>query len=179
MQKMDYQAFLNRLQKRGSKPHTIKHCYGSRDAWKWLRRNKWKKTKGQHIEQALYSSIIDAVNKALVEKLLEGHEIELPQRMGSLYLASTPSKVVFENGVLKTNYRVDWLKTLKLWFEDAEARNAHKTVKRVQKDIIFIKYDKHKATYTNKRFYAFRANRSLIRKVGQQAERQQVIVLAK
>lgn len=165
-----YQEFLNSLQKRGSKPHTITHCLGARDAWKWLRKNKWHKTKGTPVSQALYGSIIDAVNQFLVEQLLEGHEIELPQRMGSFYLASVPAKVAFEGGKMKNNYRTDWLKTLQLWHEDEEARNSHKRIKRIQNDIFFIKYDKTKANFTNKRFYIFRANRSLVKKVGEAIE---------
>ena len=165
-----YQEFLSRLQKRGSKPHTITHCLGARDAWKWLRRNKWHKTKGQPVSQSLYSSIIDRVNQLLVEQMLEGHEIELPHRMGSFYLASWPAKVSMKDGELKTNYRTDWLKTLKLFYEDEEARNLHKTVKRIQRDIVFIKWDKRKATFTNRRFYVFRANRSLVKKVGHALE---------
>ena len=170
MQMTDYQQFLNQLQKRGSKPHTIGHCLGARDAWKWVRRNKWQRTKGRWVSQSLYSSIIDAVNQALAEQLIEGHEIELPMRMGSFYIASMSSKVVIEDGQMKTNYRTDWLKTLKLWYEDEEARNTHRPIKRIQKDIYFIRYDKRKATFTNRRFYIFRANRSLVRKVGRAIE---------
>lgn len=109
--------------------------------------------------------------------MLEGHEVELPCRMGSFYLASIPAKVAWEDGKLKTNYRTDWLKTLALWFADEEARNSHKTVKRVQDDIVFIKYDKRNANYTNKRFYQFRANRSLVRKVGRALEERKINVM--
>jgi hypothetical protein len=167
---MTYQEFLNKLQKRGSKPHVITHCLGARDAWKWLRRNKWQRTKGRQVSQPLYSSIIDTVNQILVEQLIEGHEIELPMRMGSFYIASMPAKVAIEEGQMKTNYRTDWLKTLKLWYEDEEARNTHKSIKRIQKDIYFILYSKHKATFTNRMFYVFRANRSLVKKVGKAIE---------
>lgn len=166
----DYQSFLNRLQKRGSKPHKISHCLGARDAWKWVRRNKWEALDGNPCSQSLYGCIIDTVNEILAEHLIDGHEIELPCRMGSIYLASVPAKVAWEGDELKTNYRTDWLKTLRLYYEDEEARSAHKTVKRVQRDIVFIKYDRTKANYTNKRFYVFRANRSLVRRVGEALE---------
>lgn len=175
---MDYQAFLNRLQKRGSKPHTIGHCLGTRDAWKWVRKNKWHRLNNKPLSQSLYSSIINTVNQFIIEQLLEGHEIELPNRLGSLYLASVPAKVVYKDGELKTNYRTDWLKTFSLWFEDEEAYNSHKRIKRVQKDIVFIKYDKHKANFINKRFYFFRANRSLVRKVGHTVENCPIPILS-
>ena len=174
---MSYQAFLNRLQKRGSKPHTISHCLGARDAWKWVRKNKWKLLGHYPVSHTLYSCIIDSVNKILVEQMLEGHRIDLPHKMGSLYLASVPARVAWESGELKTNYRTDWLKTLKLWYEDEEARESHKTVKRIQSDIVFIRYDKQKAVFTNRRFYVFRANRSLVRKVGKAIEERKVNVM--
>lgn len=177
MPMMTYQRFLNRLQKRGSKPYTIGHCLGVRDAWKWVRRNRWRKLDGSTCSQALYSCIVNTVNQLLVEQLLEGHRIDFPSRMGSLYLASVPARIALEGGKLKTNYRTDWLKTLKLWYEDEEARNSHRTVKRIQKDIVFIRYDKGNANYTNKRFYLFRANRSLVRKVGSALEERKVSVM--
>lgn len=167
---MDYQEFLNRLQKRGSKPHRISHCYGARDAWRWVRGNKWQAFNGHPFPQSLYSHIVGAVNQFLIEQLLEGHKIHLPCGMGTLYLASIPSKVHLEGSSLKTNYRTDWQKTLRLWYDDADARNKHQLVKRIQKDIVFIKYDKSGANYTNKKYYHFRANRSLVRKVGKAIE---------
>lgn len=167
---MEYQAFLNKLQKRGSKPHTITHCLGVRDAWKWVRKNKWKRTKGKPVSQSLYGSIINTVNKILIEQMLEGHVIELPMKMGSLYLASIPAKVEYEDGELKTNYRTDWQKTLRLWYKDKEARESHKTIKRVQDDVVSILWDKRKTNFTNKTFYIFRANRSLVKKVGHTVE---------
>ena len=174
---MTYQGFLNRLQKRGSKPHTISHCLGVRDAWKWVRRNRWKRLEGNTCSQALYSCIINMVNQLLMEQLIEGHRIDIPQGMGSLYLASIPARIALDGGELKTNYRTDWPRTLKLWYEDDEARESHRTVKRIQKDIVFIRYDKRTAKYTNRRFYLFRANRSLVRKVGRALEERKINVM--
>lgn len=167
---MEYQAFLNRLQKRGSKKHVITHCLGARDAWKWVRKNKWERLGGHPCPQSLYGSIIDHVHQLLVEQMMEGHIIDMPMQMGSFYVASIPARVEYKEGKIKTNYRVDWLKTLKLWYEDKEALESHQTIKRVQKDIVYIGYDKRKANFTNKRFYVFRANRSLVRKVGHALE---------
>lgn len=174
---MSYQAFLNRLQKRGSKPHTISHCLGARDAWKWVRKNKWRLLDHNTVSHTLYSCVIDSVNEILVEQILEGHKVDLPCGMGSFYLASIPARVAIEKGEIKTNYRTDWLKTLQLWYVDEEARNSHKTVKRVQDEITFIRYDKTRANYTNKRFYLFRANRSFVRKMGRAIEERKVNVM--
>jgi hypothetical protein len=88
-----YQEFVGKLQKRGSKPHKISHCLGARDAFNWVRRNHWESLKGKHIDKLLYSQIISEVHKVLVDMLPEGHEVEFPYQMGSLVLSCTPAKV--------------------------------------------------------------------------------------
>lgn len=171
----DYQTFLNKLQKRGSKPHKLSHCLGSRDAWKYIRKNKWKYLGGNPCDQSLYSKIISTVNKYLAEQLLEGHTVEFSCNMGSINVASVPSRVYMKEGELVNNYRTDWKKTLDLWYEDEEARNSHKTVKRIQKRIYLIKYNKEEARFHNMRFYSFRANRSLAKTLGREIEKRKII----
>ena len=162
----DYDSFLNTLQKRGSKPHHISHCYGSRDAWKWIRKNKWKELDGKPCDQSLYSNVVSYVNQILVEKLLDGHEIVFPYQMGSLRVSSKQTNVTIENGSVKTNCSTDWKRTLEYWYEDEGAREAHKIIKWVQKRLVFIRYYKKAATFKNRRFYSFRPNRSLIKTLG-------------
>ena len=152
--------------KRGSKPHNISHCLGSRDAWKWVRKNKWKPLNNKPCDQSIYSNVVSYVNQLLAEKLLEGHEIELPHRMGNLRLSSIETKISIKDGVLKTNCCTDWKRTLEYWYEDKEAREAHKTIKWVQKKLVFVVYDKKTANYINKRFYSFRPNRSFLKTLG-------------
>ena len=164
-----YQEFIGKLQKRGSKPHKISHCLGSRDAFHWVRKNKWEATGGKPVDKQLYSQIISEVHKELVDRLLEGHEIEFPYQMGCLVLTRTPAKVSYENGELKTNYRTDWKKTLDYRFnEDPEG---HQLIKRIQPFIYTVKYYKKGARYHNRKFYHFRPNRSLLRVVGAAIER--------
>lgn len=167
---LSFQEFLNALQKRGSKPHKISHCFGSRDAWKWVRKNHWQSLGGEPFDQQLYSKIINMVNLSLVELLLEGHSIEFPYQMGSLILSSLPARIALEGGEWKTNYRTDWKKTLLAWFEDAELMNTHKPVKKIQKEIYFVRFCKRKAVFKQKRFYKFRVNRSLAKKLGAKIE---------
>lgn len=167
---MEYQSYLNRLQKKGSNPHKIGHCLGVRDAWKWVRKNKWQAVNGNNYSHNIYSKVINRVNQILVEKILEGHEFELPYQMGSIHVCSVPAKILYDGDRLKNNYRVDWKKTLELWYEDKEAEANKVVIKRVQKNIYFIKYSKGKAAYINKRFYSFRANRSFSRLLGKAIE---------
>lgn len=167
---MNYQSFLSRLQKKGSKPHKIAHCLGVRDAWKWVRKNKWEALNYNHCDSKLYSTIINKVHQAFVEYLINGHTIDFPHQMGGISICSYPSKVIFVNGKVSNNYRADWKKTLKLWFEDEEAFKSRIVVKRRQNNIYFIRYNKNRAKYHNMKLYQFRANRSLVRKVGKAIE---------
>lgn len=164
-----YQEFVGKLQKRGSKPHKISHCLGSRDAFHWVRKNHWKTTGDKPVDKQLYSKIVSEIHKVLIESLIEGHEIEFPYQMGSLVLTRTPAKVFYEDGKLRTNYRTDWKKTLDYRFnEDPEG---HQLIKRIQPFIYTVKYYKKGARYHNRKFYHFRANRSLLRLVGAAIER--------
>jgi hypothetical protein len=80
---------------------------------------------------------------------------------------STSSKL---KSIHVTNYLVDWKKTLEFWYNDKEARDKHQKIKRIQNNIYYLKYDKKKAVYRNKRFYLFRLNRSFAKKVGKAVE---------
>lgn len=174
---MEYQEFLNKLHRNGSKPHNISHCLGAREAWKWVRKNRWKSLKGQKCSSSTYGAVIDKVNKLIVESMFEGHEIVLPYQMGAFKLAATPAKVDIKDGCIKSNYRIDWKKTLEYWYNDAEAKRQRKHVKRIQKYIYSILYSKEKAAYRNQRYYQFRPNRSLVRTLGRKIDNQKLNAL--
>ena len=163
----EFQEYLNKLQKRGSKPHKIRHCLGSRDAFHWVRKNKYKALEGTPCDKLLYSKIVSEVNKALVEMLLEGHQIDFPHKMGYLILTSSPARVAYKDGELKTNYMTDWKKTLQYMYENPDS---HKRIMRVQPLIYAIRYYKTGSPYHNRHFYTFRLNRSLAKKLGAAVE---------
>jgi hypothetical protein len=171
----DYQEFLNRLQKRGSKPHRISHCLGARDAFHWVRKNKWKALDGSTCSKLLYGKIIHEVHRELVDMLLEGHEIEFPYQMGSLVLNCIPAKVYDIDGQIFTNYKRDWKKTLEYLYTDKEALEGHKRIRRIAPYVYNVRYYKRKAKFRNRRLYSFRVNRSLVRLVGKAVEKGKVI----
>lgn len=167
---MIYQEFLNSLQNKGSRKQHIGHCLGSRDSWEWVRHNKWVALNGNPCSSTIYSKIINEVNKNLIEVLLDGRVVELPYKLGHLYLKCVKPKAVFKDNMLKDNYPVDWKKTLEYWYKDSNAKEKHKKIKRVQDKLYFLQYDKRKAHYINKTFYSFRINRSLAKKIGKATE---------
>ena len=167
----EYEEFVGKLQKRGSKPHRLRHCLGSRDAFHWVRKNKWKATNGKQCDKLLYSRIIHEVHKELVSLMLEGHLVEFPYQMGTLLINCVPAKVFFMDGEYKNNYKVDWKKTLRFLYEDREALEQHRRVKRIVPYIYRIRYYKRSAKYANRRFYSFRANRSFKKLMGSEVEK--------
>ena len=167
----DFEEFLGKLQKRGSKPHRIQHCLGSRDAFMWVRKNKWEAMDGRICDKLLYSQIIHEVNKELSELLLEGHEIEFPYQMGSLVLNCVPAKVAYKDGKLVNNYKIDWKRTLEYLYTDREALDKHERVKSIRPFIYHVRYYKRKARFPNMRFYSFRTNRSLLRRLWKASEK--------
>lgn len=162
----EYQEFLSNIQKRGSKEHHISHCYGVRDAWKWVRKNKWVSLNNLKCSSSLYAEVVNTTNKILAEMLLEGHEIVLPYQLGSLRIIGVPAQLKMRNGVLRNNYRVDWKKTLDYWYQDSQAKDEKRLIKRIQKNLYSIHYNKSRASYRNQRYYMFRANRGLVRQFG-------------
>lgn len=161
-----YQEFLNKIQKKGSKKHSIGHCLGSRDAWKWVRKNKWELLGGNTCSSTLYASVVNAMNEMLIEKLLEGHPIEFPYQMGVLQLVSYEPSLNTKDGKLTNTYPVDWKRTLECWYNDREMREKKMVVKRIQKRIIHIQYSKEKAKFKFRKYYNFRLNRSLTKLLG-------------
>jgi hypothetical protein len=158
-----YDEFIARLQKRGSKPFKISRCLGARDAWKWVRHNKWEPMKGMKVSSSLYGSIVKAFHIELIQLLLEGKEIEFPYQMGSLKVVNNPVRIKERQGKIYTNYRMDWPETLKCWYENPELGKKRIPVKRVQSSIYSIRYSKQKARYKHFHLYSFRPNRSLVR----------------
>ena len=79
--------------------------------------------------------------------------------MGKLELRKFQKGVSLVDGKLKITYPINWEDTLKLWFEDEEAKK-NKTLVRNECDFVYhVRYDKYDATYENKSFYQFTLNR--------------------
>lgn len=174
---MTYQEFLSDLQKLGSKPHKISKCLGARDAWKWVRKNKWEALRGSMCSSSLYGAVVDEVNKLIVEQLIEGHTITFPHQMGTLKLTATEAKVSYSDGKIKNNYRIDWKKTLNYWYKNPEAREQKQYIKKIQDYIYNILYIKNSARFKYRRFYQFRANRSLVKTLGKRIENEKLNAL--
>lgn len=162
---MEYLEFKSNIQKlHDSRKHKVTNSLGVYDAYKWIRKDKWKEI-GQLLTEHEFYSIIRGVNKLLAENLINGEDITLPCRMGRLELRKYEPKFKFKDNKLITNLPIDWDRTLKLWYEDEESHKKKTLVKMEEKELFKIYYNKSIANYNNKTFYQFNVNTELKKKL--------------
>lgn len=158
-----YRDFRNEILKSYEKRNAkIKGSVGVYDIYKLIRKGGWHDI-GRPLKEHEFYTIIRGVNSLLAEELGNGNTLHLPSRMGSLELRKFHPTAKFVNGKLRVTYPVDWDKTLKLWFTDADARQ-RKTLVRMEENTVYkVKYNKHDANYENQSFYEFSLNSNIKR----------------
>lgn len=161
MEERSFTEFVTeRIKRRGKKKMKVTNSFGVYDAYKKMRKNNWYGL-GKSVTEKDFYAIIRGVNNLLAQELINGREVVLPMRMGKLELRKKERGVSIVNGKLRIGYPVDWGETLRLWFEDEEARN-NKTVLRDESPMGYkVRYDKFKANYINQSYYQFTLNRKI------------------
>lgn len=155
---MDYREFrIKTLKAAGKKHFKVRNSYTLRSIYRALKRDK--KIPADMTEQQ-FSLIIKEVHKAYIEHFLLGSDIVFPLHMGRIELKKYNTKVDFVDGKLKTNYPIDWNRTLHWWHEDSQAKEQKKVLRHEPKYVFRIMYTKSKAKFTNKIFYKFTPARS-------------------
>lgn len=147
----------------GPRVHKVNSSYGVYHSYKYIRKNKWFDI-GQSLTEHQFYSIIRGINSLLADSLIQGHDIKLPCKMGTIEVRKYSARISIDNnGKIKTNLPIDWDRTLKLWSEDEEAYKERTLIKMEEKDIFKVYYNRFKANYNNKSFYEFIVNRDLKR----------------
>lgn len=156
---MEYKEFKEQIVKgRTKKKAKVSNSWGVYDAYKHIRKNGWYNI-GRPLKEHEFYSIIRETNNLLAEEIAKGNTIHFPHGMGKLELRKTKRGVYLVEGKIKNTYPVDWDKTLRLWYEDEEAKR-NKTLIRNETEYVYeVKYDKYNAKYQNKCFYEFDVNR--------------------
>ena len=164
---MAYDNFRKSILKvNGKRHHKIKNSLGVRDAYKWCKKNN-RFDLGRKVTEKDFYLIIRTINNMMAEELISGQDIKFPQRMGQLEVRKYDTYVKISNGKLKTHRGLDWDATLKLWFEDEEAKENKILIKVEDKEVFSVFYNKMFANYGNKTIYQFKPNRELMLKVRQ------------
>lgn len=117
----------------------------------------------RHISRSLFRRIVRECNLLLAEKFLQGDDIIFPFNMGRVELRKYKPTVKFQDGKLKNGMPVDWEATIKLWQEDEDCLQSKQLVRRNEKEVFKIVYNKSRSDYNNKTYYYFRINRDLKR----------------
>lgn len=142
-----------------AQPKRVTGSVGMNQAFFYYRRN------GGTFDSATFRRVIHHINLIFQEALATGEEIMLPQRMGKLEVSKFRTKFKLEDGKIKTNKAIDWVETKKLWNEDEWCKANRKFVRYENEFIYRLKYKKQKATYKNKVYMKYYANRDLQRKL--------------
>lgn len=149
------------LKVKESRKHKVTNSLGVYDAYKHIRKNKWKDV-GQSLTEHEFYSIIRGVNDLLADNLSNGIEVVLPHRMGKLELRKINVSIkINEKGEIKTNLPIDWDRTLRLWCEDKESMEKKVLVRQEEKELFRVFYNRLKCNYNNCSFYEFNVNRSI------------------
>ena len=111
-----------------------------------------------------YINMCNEFNKFLIEKVLEGEEVTLPARMGTIYIFGRKQEISFdENGNVK-GLAPDWVKTKKLWQNNPEAKQRKQIMYHTNESTGGIRYKflwaKNGVYLTNKSLYSLRLSRA-------------------
>ena len=157
----DYKEFRAKTLKLNTKKSfKVTNSYGTKEAWRWIKKNKWLNI-GTPITEREFGQIIKAYHKVFIDRLLNGLEVTFPLRMGILEVRKYNTSISFKNGKLKTNLPINWGETLKYWNEDKEAFTNKALIRQENKNVFRVYYKKNKALYNNKSYYNFTVARSL------------------
>lgn len=168
---MEYKEFIDNLKGvTNNRLHKIKNSWGVYDAYKFYRKNK-PKNKKFVLTDSQYYSIIRGVNEMLSEALVKGEDINLPERMGRIELRKYKLEPRLDSeGRLVYKAPIDWDATLKLWYDDPKEQ-ANKTLIKIEANESYrVIYNKSKASFNNKSFYALHINRELKKKIFKASE---------
>lgn len=161
---MEYKEFLAEVQKqRTKKEMKVKGSWGVYDAYKHIRKNGWYNI-GRPLKEHEFYSIIRGINNLLAQEFTSGTDIHLPHSMGKIEVRNLRRGVFFnDKGKLINTYPIDWSETMKLWYDDEEARESKILIRREIKSAPKVIYNKYCAHYKNQCFYEFIPNRFMVR----------------
>jgi hypothetical protein len=148
---------MRRLNLKDKRNHKIKSDFGISDYYKYY------KQKGGSLAYNKYKQVFLMFNEGLYPILADGYAVTLPRKMGTLQVFKHEAKIEWdeEAGKFKTNRRIDYNETIKLWAEDEEAKKNKVLIRFTNKYIYNLKYLRTKANFKNKFIYLLHANRSL------------------
>jgi len=163
-----FKEFSNKIKKASNKRvHKIKKSVYTIDGFYYYRKTK-PDFKEFVLKDVEYLSIIREMNLLLLEELFENKFFNLPCGMGKIIIVKKKTRSWFDkNDKFSSNKKIDMHSTVRLWYEDEEAR-INKTLVRFDNEYLFkLKYVKTKPNYKNSTYYTINFCRSLKKKLSE------------
>ena len=152
----EYMRFVRKLN--DPRKTVISNSYGLNDAYRYFKKNK-PKNLAHPISRADFGHAVRAVNLILRDMLLNSKDVIFPEGMGGLELRKVKARIQFQNNRLRTNLRVNWNETLKLWYEDEEARESKKLVRYEADELFRVFYNRRFICHKNSSYFRWLTNR--------------------
>ena len=158
------EQFKTALKNKKGSLSRVRNSWGVYDYYKFYRKNRPKEHK-YALNESQYFAIIRRVNTLLAEQLLIDGELEFPYRMGKLIVREKKPRTTIKDGKIKTSRRIDWDKTLSLWYNDPNEYKEKNLVYSDNEKITVLFYDKRGAIFKNKQYYQFDLNRFIYKEI--------------
>tara|TARA_R110000796_G_scaffold252406_2_gene386630 strand:+ start:5369 stop:5839 length:471 start_codon:yes stop_codon:yes gene_type:complete len=131
----------------------------NRDSYKF-----YKTTTENPVDIQTYLDIAGDYSKFLMEKVLEGEEVVLPGRLGTLSVQGKKQKITFDEEGKVIGLAPNWPKTKELWKTSDTARANKKIVFHTNEDTSGIRYkylwSKRNVLVKNKTLYSLQLTRT-------------------
>ena len=126
-------------------------------------------TTNEIVDSRTYIDYANEFNKFLADKVIEGYEITLPARLGTLSIIGKKQKIKVDDNGKITGLAPDWVKTKELWDNNPKAKEEKKllyhTNNHTDNTIYKFLWSKNRILITNKILYSLRMTRDNKRKV--------------
>ena len=132
----------------------------------------YRKTVENPVSLSEFRQIVGEYHKFLINKILEGEKVTLPNRLGTLEIKGRKQKVKFDEEGKIRGLAPDWVETKKLWGSNSEAKAKKQLVYHTNAHTDGIRYrfcwSKDRVLITNKTLYSLiisRPNKRAVHKL--------------
>jgi len=126
--------------------------------------NFYKTTTENPVDIKTYLDVAGEYNKFLMEKVLEGEEVVLPGRLGTLSVTGKKVKITFDEEGNVKGLAPDWPSTKKLWAKSEKAAKKKQIVYHTNESTSGIRYkylwSKKNVLVKNKTLYSLQLTRT-------------------